>query len=206
MKLVRRSLFLALTAAALSCGGTVTDPTLPNGEPVQISIAAVTLADDCGTGPRTPPAPETASIQKQPSRKEAGREARSVAYDSEWAGARGDRACEQSSLQLRVENGTGAPATISIRKIEIVDERGTTVGELTAREPSRWMDDAYQPWDEQIGADQIMQVSYALSQPFVHAGESYTVRVTVAAGDDERTVERRTMIEAPASLPPGVVT
>jgi hypothetical protein len=109
-------------------------------------------------------------------------------------------------LQLRVENGTGAPATISIRKIEIVDQRGTTVGELTAREPCRWTDDAYQPWDEQIGADQIMQVSYALSQPFVHAGESYTVRVTVAAGDDERTVERRTMIEAPASLPPGVVT
>ena len=203
MKLVRRTLFLALATAALSCGAPVTDPTLPTGEPVQISIAAVTLADDCGTGPRTPPAPETASIQKR-STSRAGQGAASVAYDADRIAAA--RACEQSSLQLRVENGTGAPATIAIRKIEIIDEDGAMVGELTARDPSRWKDDTYQPWDERIGADQVMQVSYALSQPYVHAGESYTVRVTVVAGGDERTVERRAMIEAPASLPPGVVT
>jgi hypothetical protein len=201
MKLVRRTFLLALSAAALSCGAPVTDPTLPTGEPVQISIAAVTLADDCGHGPTVAPVPETASIEK-PGR----RRSKDVSMGRESMSLAGARACEQSSLQLRVENASGAPATITIRKIEIIDEHGAMVGELTARAPSRWVGDTYQAWNEEIGADQIMQVSYALSEPYVHAGESYTVRVTVAAGDDERTVERRTMIEAPASLPPGVVT
>ena len=41
-----------LVALAASCGGkSAPDPTLPKAGAVEVSIAAVTLADDCGTGP-----------------------------------------------------------------------------------------------------------------------------------------------------------
>ena len=49
----RTSWLLALSAITLSCGGSThgPDPQPPGGSPVEISIAAVTLAQDCGTGP-----------------------------------------------------------------------------------------------------------------------------------------------------------
>ena len=193
MNTLRPALFLALSAVAWSCGPSSAPPTTPPGntrEGVDVTIASVTLADDCGTGPTTQPS--------QP------------AADEPTAGARSqvmaDYACEQSSIQLRVANDTADGSTLSIQKIELIDDRGTLVAELTSRSPSRWADDTYQEWDERVAAHETLQVSYALSAPTVARGATYTVRVTVATSEGEETLEQRATLEAEASLPPDVVT
>ncbi len=201
MTTIRSLLFVAVSAAALACGGaSEPDTTPPTTTPkVDVAIASVTLADDCGTGPTVaPPAPAPAQ------EKLASSAARSAKPGSMSIMA--DRACEQSSIQLRVANGTTAASKVTIQRVELLDERGNKVADLTPRAPSRWADDSYQAWDEQVAASDTIQVSYALSAPHVARGAMYTVRVVVASADGERTLEQQTMLEAEASLPPGVVT
>ena len=200
MTLLRSTLSIAIAAIAISCGGS--KPTPPTHTPVpntvDVAIASVTLADDCGTGPTTSP-PVQSSMQK-PSIE--------IGFGDAPEGARSmaARMCEQSSVQLRVTNGTAAGSDISIKKIELLDDSGTVLRELTPREPSKWTGDAYQPWDQKVDAAQTLQISYALSAPSVNAGGTYTVRVTVASGGGDKTLETKTKLEAPASLPPGAVT
>jgi hypothetical protein len=193
MKTLRPALFLALVAVTSSCGGAAPpDHTPPTNtaKKVDVSIASVTLADDCGTGPTTMPSEPAAAADIS-----AGA-SMSQAY----------RACQQSSIQLRVENSTAEASTVAIQKIELIDERGAMVAELTPREPSRWVDDSYQAWDQEVAPSELLQVSYALSAPNVARGASYTVRVTVSSADGERTLEQKTTLHAEASLPPDVVT
>lgn len=206
MRSIRSSLFLALAAFVLSCGGSKPPPSGPSNQAgeVGLTISSVTLADDCGTGPTTEPDDESEVALAAPP-VQAG-EAASQAYEPGASMSQRKRACEQSSVQLRVENGTKAGAAIEVKKVELLDESGGVIGELEAREPSRWAEDVYEPWNQQVAPTQVLQVSYALSAPAVHAGGTYTVRVTIASGDGERTLERKTTLEAPASLPPGAVT
>jgi hypothetical protein len=201
--MTRMTLSLLLATFALSCTSKATPtkaPPISNTPPpanVEVSIASVTLADDCNSPPTTAPAEAAARSQRPPP-------------DDVTAGASlaemGDRACEQSSVQLRVANGTSAMSTVAIKKIELLDENGAVIRELTARDASQWTNNSYQPWNQQIDAAQTLQVSYALSAPSALAGGTYTVRVTVAAGDGERTLQQKTTLEAEASMPPDAVT
>src|SRR5690242_12117691 len=90
----------ALTACWSSKGKTPESPdNNPNPTPGQIdvSIASVTLADDCNGPPTTMPPAMPAPAAKQASmEREAGPTASSHAGASM---AMGDRACEQSSVQ-----------------------------------------------------------------------------------------------------------
>ncbi len=202
MMTLRPVLFLAISSLSLACGGSKAPDTTPPvaASAVEVSIASVTLADDCGTGPTTvPPEPAPAAAMAEPA-------AGDVAQGASAKMSLARRACEQSSIQLRVANATGAAAKVAIQKVELIDGSGATIGELTPRDPSRWSDDSYQAWDEEVAATQVLQVSYALSAPLVVRGATYTVRVTLAAGDDKRTLEQQTTLEAEASLPPGAVT
>ncbi len=205
--MIRPTLLMLLSTLTLSCGGSPSAPTSPTPDPqldpratagqVALSIASVTLADDCGTGPTAAPltSAPAADVPRGDSSMFAGVASRSA------------RVCEQSSLQLRVANKTEAPAKITIKKIELLDESGAVIGELTPRDASQWSSDTYQPWDEQVAANQVLQVSYALSRPAVSPGGTYIVRLVVAAGDGgETTIEQRQTLQAEASLPPGAVT
>lgn len=200
-------LFVAVSAAALACGSShEPDTTPPTKSPkVDIAIASVTLADDCGGGPTVAPpalpqpAEKTASVHSSQAKVAAGA---SLSQDV----AMGDRACEQSSIQLRVANSTDLASKVTVQKVELLDASGTKVADLTPRAPSRWADDSYQAWDEQVAANATIQVSYALTAPHVARGETYTVRVVLGAADGERTLETKTTLEFEASLPPGVVT
>jgi hypothetical protein len=121
--------------------------------------------------------------------------------------AMGDRACEQSSVQLRVASGKAEVSTLAIKTIELLDENGGKLRDLTPRDPSLWSENGYVPWDQQIAPQAVLQVSYALSAPFASSGGTYTVRVVVTAGDGtDRTIEQKLTLEAEASLPPGAVT
>lgn len=202
MTTIRSLLFVAVSAAALACGSaSEPDTTPPTITPkVDIAIASMTLADDCGTGPTVaPPAPAPAQEKLASSTARSAKPGASMHIMA-------DRACEQSSIQLRVANATTAASKVTIQRVELIDERGTKVADLTPRAPSRWAEDSYQAWDEQVAASDTIQVSYALSAPHVARGAMYTVRVVVASADGERTLEQQTMLEAEASLPPGVVT
>lgn len=201
-------IFLLSSLLFVACGSSSEPDTTPptNTPKVDVSIAAVTLADDCGSGPTMPPPPPA-----QPEKTASAEEAPHASQAKVAAGASmsmGDRACEQSSIQLRVANSTTAASKVAIQRIELFDDRGTKVGELTPRAPSRWAADSYSytVWDEQIPANETLSVSYALSAPNVSRGETYTVRLTVTAGDGEHTLEQKTTLQAEASLPPGVVT
>jgi hypothetical protein len=201
---VRSTLFLALAAAVASCGGSPQPDTTPphnKADKLDVTIASVTLADDCGTGPTA--VPPVADVEAA---SEADEPARSLAGPGSYSRVAGDRACEQSSIQLRVANGSKAESKVAIHKIEVVDESGEVVAELTARAPHRWDGDTYQAWNEAVAPSETLQVSYALTAPYVARGATYTVRVTVGAGNDERTLEQKTTLEAEASLPPDAVT
>jgi hypothetical protein len=212
MMTIRSLLFVAVSAAALACGSSAEpDTTPPTKTPkVDISIASVSLADDCGGGPTVaPPAPtpaqeKTAMAEDVPMGSQHAGAARKMAPGASMS--MGDRACEQSSIQLRVANDTKAASKVTVQKVELLDENGDKVAELTPRAPSRWVDDSYQTWDEQVAASDTIQVSYALSAPNVMRGATYTVRVVIGAADGERTLEQKTTLHAEASLPPGVVT
>ena len=199
MTLLRSTLLASLAAFAVACGGKSTPPThkpVPNS--VDVSIASVTLADDCGTPPTTMP-PVQSSMQEKPSPELGDMEAGASMSMAK-------RRCEQSSVQLRVANGTAAASDITIKKVELLDASGNVLGELTPRDASKWTGDAYQPWDGKVDAAQTLQISYSLSQPSVSDGGTYTVRVTVASAEGDKTLETKTTLEAPASLPPGAVT
>ena len=201
MTTLRTTLLASLAVVAAACGGSKPQP--PTNKPVpntvDVAIASVTLADDCGTAPTTIP-PVQSSRQYKPSPEFAD-----MAEPARGA-SMAKRMCEQSSVQLRVANGTQAASVITIKKVEVLDESGNVVGELMPRDPSKWTGDAYQPWDGKVDAAQTLQVSYALSQPSVSAGSTYTVRVIIGSAEGDKTLETRTTLEAPASLPPGAVT
>lgn len=201
MTLLRSTLLASLAAFAVACGGSKPQqPPIKKPVPntVDVAIASVTLAEDCGTGPTTQP-PAQSMSRTRPSTEFA---------DMAEAPARSmaKRMCEQSSVQLRVANGTAAASDISIKKVELIDESGNVLRELTPREPSKWTGDSYQPWDGKIDAAQTLQISYSLSEPAVSAGGTYTVRVTIASAEGDKTLETKKTLEAPASLPPGAVT
>lgn len=216
MTFLRSSLFAVVTAIVASCGGSQTPPTQEppitrpaDPEPtvkvggLDLAVASVSLADDCGGGPTGAPVP-AAEVAPGPAAGDS-----SITEEDQMAQqkmAAGARACEQSTLQLRVANTSDAAAGIKITKVEVVDESGAVVGELTPRAPSQWTGDTYAAWDEQVAPAQTVQASYALSSSPLGRGATYTVRITVASGDAQETVERKVTLEAFAEMPPDVVT
>ena len=169
----------------------------PVAAKITVTMTAATLADDCGGTPPTT-APKTA---KQKSEKADDVDSRSMAK----------RRCEQSSMQLSVIAPAGAASELKVKKVELYDEKGALVGELTARSPTVWKDSAYQPWDQKIAAAQELSVSYALSQPNWSAvanrwNKTYVVKAVIVIGGADQTVQKDVHVSAPTSLPPNVKT
>ncbi len=241
-KLVPSTLVPLTAALLLGCGGKAQPPPGPGGggggggdvaggAEVEIAIASVTLADDCpdGRGPDwslPPPAPvaSTTAADEAPAPKPTA----GSMQDPSLAGpgsasvrrlsmSEAEAACEQSFVQLQVTGKAGA-GRFAIRKIELLDDAGKVLGELTARTPTRWQDDHYEPWTEQVEAGATTSAAYELSAPDWSKygmsrsdaeGRVFNVRLTVSAGDDERTVEQQATVAAtsgPVVLPPGAVT
>lgn len=157
-------------------------------KPTTVVITAVTLADDCGGG--------------------GGAKADQGAGKREMSAK---RACQQSSMQLSVNGGDGG--AVQVKKVELVDDKGAVVGELKARAPTVWTEGgAYVPWDENVGAGQRLQVSYALSQPNWDAvpnrwNRRFTVRAVISIAGADQTAQKEVGVESlPTSLPANVKT
>ena len=181
-------------------------PTIPTPEPVAaipepvaavtVQMTAATLGDDCGASPPAP-APK----------------AKSAMYKGDMERVGGRRACDPSSMQLSVVAAAGGAATrLSVKKVELLDDKGAMIGELMASAPSVWdPSGAYRAWDEGVAPGQDLSVSYALSQPPWDSvpgrrSRTYVLRAVITIGGGEQSVQRDVQIAARTSLPPGVKT
>lgn len=189
---------------------------------VTVVMTAATLADDCGgTAPAggptfaAPPPPVTASrASEQNPALDPGRRAKADAdYEPTAKAKRERRRCEQTSMQLSATAPAGAKmTTLRVKKVELFDESGKSLGVLTATTPRVWSvaKGAYESWNGSIAAGQTLSVSYVLSQPSLNpVGRhdlTYTVKATVTVGGDAQTVSKDVHIAAPTILPPNVKT
>lgn len=189
----------------------VTTTTPPPASPpatvgkVTVVMTAATLADDCGGSPPWGPPTAKAAMKKQDSEF--------ADMDAPKAKAKMERRrCEQTSMQLSVTSAGGSAAKVTIKKVELFDQNGKSLGVLAASKPTQWTDKSmYEPWDEQVAPDAKLSVSYVLAQPNWDAvpdrmNKTYTVKATVTVGGGDQTVAKDVELRAPTILPPGVKT
>jgi len=176
-----------------------TEPTPPTSGNVTVQMTAATLADDCGG----PPAPAKVS---------AGVKSKEMAAGA-TRGARARRACEQSSMQLSVVAPAGAAASqLAVKQVELFDDKGAKIGDLTARTSSVWdADGTYHAWDQNVAPGQELSVSYALSEPPWsrvpdRRSRSYVLKAVITVGGADQSVQRDVTVDAPTILPPNVRT
>lgn len=187
----------------------------PPGPEVAVELAGVTLAEDCAPGrttkPLVPPSGDSAGTRPGPAAAKPS-EATASAVCARGANCGLPQpACEQTQMQLAIQ-AHGQRSSLKIKRIELLDKDGKVVGELTAREPSRWQDSRYVAWDEAI-AGQDLVASYKLTAPdwdkltkgrWNAASHRFQLRVTVTIGNRERTIERQSI--TPAMPEPEVAT
>lgn len=181
---------------------------------VSVQLTSVTLGEDCGGTSGIPtPAPKAeapAQPQEPAARAESMMKRPSVSGDS--AERSGPRPCQQTSMQLSVKAPAGAPgAELRVKKVELFDEKGKRVAELSVRSSLVWTNGVYAAWDGKIAAGQSLSVSYPLSQPdwtevTARFDQTYVLKIVVSIGEGDQSLEREVIEAGPARLPPGVVT
>ena len=149
---------------------------------ISVELTAATLADDCGGGG-------------------GGSAGKSEKADS---ARKEKRRCEQSSMQLSIRAESGAAGSVQVKKVELFDDTGALLGQLTARSPTIWSEGgAYVPWDQAVAAGRTLSVSYALSQPDWGAvdhrrNKTYLLKAVLSVGGGDRTVQRSVTVAAEA--------
>ena len=108
------------------------------------------------------------------------------------------------------------PTAVQIKTVELLDVAGKHLEDLTPRSPTYWNDSAYVAWDEKIVAGKQVSTSYALGSPnwerlggrLNAQAKKYHLRVVVAVGDSEHTLEKLSISPAvmQAIRDPDVVT
>jgi hypothetical protein len=221
--------FVVVAIALAACESTSTpgptkpDPGFSPAPEIAVELAGVTLAEDCADGiatkPITPPAQPVQQTPKPAAKVDANasQDISAGACAGGPGSCRGPSqpACEQTAMQLSVKVPAGvAASSIKVKKVELLDDAGTAVGELTARAPTKWDGGAYIAWDEALpgGAAQL-SASYKLTQPDWNKltggrmnapSKRFRLRVTFAIGSKDRVVEKQSI--TPAMPEPVVVT
>ncbi len=176
-----------------SSGPTAQLPTL------RVAIASLTLADDCA--PAVPLAEAKTALGAA---SQSAREGDSSRMDQ-------DRACEQTTLQLQLTSANPNQASkVNLRTIELLDDTGKVLGELTARAPSRWHDTGkYVVWDQTVAGNETVKASWPLSQPAwekygltraAAAGRTFRVRVTITTDGNDQVVAGQATVITPRSI------
>ena len=206
------------TAGVAPITTTTPPPPATVGE-VTVVMTAATLADDCGGSP--PWGPPTASYDPPPVQPKgitrpvgkAESEYADIDASKSKSKSMARRRCEQTSMQLAVTAAGGSPAKLQVKKVELFDQSGKSLGVLAASKPTRWSDksSSYEAWDESVVPDQKLSVSYVLAQPNWDAvpdrmNKTYTVKAIVTVDGGDRAVSKDVEVRAPTILPPGVKT
>lgn len=158
-------IFTVMIASACTTGG---DASARKGEAAQpgklttkVSVASVQMIQDCPDDDDEPTVEQAAL--KQPAAAmppTAGAPADILVDGAEHSF---EQPCDQSTVQLAVENSGTTPASIEIKAVRILS-KGKVVGTLETRRPKIWTNGAYQPWD-QSAAPGPSKASYKLSMP-----------------------------------------
>ena len=116
-------------------------------------------------------------------------------------------------MQLSVLASAGVNASqLAVKKVELFDDKGVLIGELTPRAPMVWAQDGtYKAWDQAVTEGQELSVSYTLSPPpwgqvTERWNRTYVLKAVITVGGADRSVARSVHVEAPAMLPPNVRT
>jgi len=147
---------------------------------VDVSIASVTLGDDCGSAGLIGGA-RCSSDAPCPS------------------------LCQQSSLQLRIEaSDEGSEVPFEIVSVRVIDPETGGSSTISTRNPRVFVD-GYSAWDETIAPSDALDVSYDTSAPDWGAiqesadsfgwGQTYDVEVRVRVDGVERTLTAEAMRE-----------
>ncbi len=195
-----RSIGLVLLVA---CGGSSSDKA-----GVAVELASVTLADDCGDYGWMPPP------SKPPPDPKAERAAsQDVAASESMAKASGPavyRGCSQTSMQLSFSSDHAA--SVTVKKVELLDGNGKYIQDLTPRMPMRWNGSGYEKWDEKLEPTKPLAASYALAAPdwkklggrMEAQSKKYHLHVVIDAGGTSHSLDKQTI--APVVMQPDVVT
>lgn len=177
-------------------------PLTPDGQ-VTVELAAVTLGDDCN---------DTESIAPPVARDKPSPNAGAPMPADICVGCAPIRPhCDQTSMQLALRAAT--PVQIKVKKVELLDGRGAFLATLEARTPMRWNGESYVGWTQTVDAGGTLNASYLLSSPNWDAltngrwsahTKTFQLRVTLAIGSAERTVDKQSI--TPAMLEPPVPT
>lgn len=206
-------------SSAPGSGGKVVDPPKPTAE-LRVELASVTLADQCG-GALPPPVvvktadastPKKAAPPSEMAMEPARRAPAAACPVNQDCGGGHRQACEQTSMQLSFTSTHAQPSKVEVKKIELLDDGGKLIGELTAQPAMRWGTDKYEPWDQSVPAGETVSATYALSSlPYDKMGgrhgahdRKFQLRVTFAVGGKDQVVEKKAI--APTMLEPAVPT
>jgi hypothetical protein len=173
-------------------------PTVGATSAVVIAVASITLADDCQRAGKAEAAETSAKMK-----------ADSMGKNSMSRMRRIDAPCVQTSVQLELRSSATAATTVTLRKIELLDDSGKVLGELTARTPDRWTDAGYVAWDQSLAAGATVKASWPLSAPnwtaygttkAAAAGHSHQVRLTVAVNGIDQVVAGQAIVTSPPAI------
>jgi hypothetical protein len=197
-----KNMMMVLVLAAGCTKASTANETPTNHEPgaaprakSTVTLTSVTFGNDCGgTAPHQAPVPSSPAVVAP---------ADEAAKESSQA----RRRCEQTSMQLAI--ASQGDMQVQIKRVEVFDEAGKSVGVLAASKPTHWVDAkaTYETWDEKVAAGQTERVSYVLAQPAFTAhydshDRTYTVKVTASVGGVDQPLQTTVMVAAqPAPVP-----
>lgn len=208
----------AVPTATRATSSTVSSPAVAAKGEVVVQMTSATLGEECGgTGaPYSPPpqrsegAPLRAPAQEKSAPGPAGDSAQKMSMSER-------RVCQQTSMQLSIVTPAGGDGRVlRVKKVELFDDAGTKIGDLTPRTPMVWSEKAseYTAWNEKVAPGANLAVSYALSAPDWSGvqnrwGKTYVLKAIVTVDGSDQSVQHTAeavRIESPTHLPPGAVT
>jgi hypothetical protein len=213
-------LALVIASACTTGGGTAAeegnpkDPKDPKSEiEVKVSVASVQMIQDC---PDEEPEPSDAaalaedvpsSERRTPSPGAAAQPMGDVADGGSFR-----QPCDQSTVQLALENKGDAPVGVEIKAVRILS-KGKVVGKLETRKPKIWTNNTYEAWDQTVAPSVPTKASYKLSMPSWSEveeklgqssyGHMFTLELDVVIGGEVQTVSSQ---EFPREEPHVIVT
>ncbi|PRQ09120.1 hypothetical protein [Enhygromyxa salina] len=133
---------------------------------VELAVASVQVIEDCPDPPEAAPTEAAPTLRADESMAPgvAKPSAEPAAGAARKAGPGFVQPCTQSTMQLTLAVEGDEPQQVRVAAIRLLDKQGKTVGTLSSRKPTAWVDQSYVPWDETVGAEEV-KASYKLSLP-----------------------------------------
>lgn len=178
-----------------ACGSSAAAP----ADDVMVSLASVTLGEDCGGKLPVPAAADDAQDRKRAPRPDSD--------------ALADSGCAQTSMQLSITTHPQLATTaIKIKKVELLDDKGKPLETLKPSKPSKWTGKAYAAWNESVAANEKLVASYLLTTPNWNkvggrraaTSKKFQLRVTLDIGGKDKAIDKK--VTAAAFIDPQVDT